>query len=958
MLNHRSLIWAAFVLMVGSLVAYAGLNGVITGTISDNDGNAIPGVSVTISGENLQGTRTDFTNENGVFRVPEIPPGVYALKAEMMGLKTIEQQNVRVAINKTTKVKIVMEVAAFEETIVVEAAPSVLDVTTSTQTVNIERDFTEELPGGGSYQDAFIMVGGMTGGGNPAVKGSTKTDNIYLLDGVDTTDSLTGTFGSNLNSDAIEEIEVQTGGFQAEYGRAMGGIVNAITKSGGNKFSGTVRMEYENNSWEDDSHYSSEEPLDDELWVPTVSLGGPIVKDMLWFFVTWNRRDRDSSIRSISDPEDDPDNPSGTSDTSDVGDYPYAKITFQPTEAHKFVLKYNAEIRTIHGDNAGSSTTSDATNKQEQGGPFFGADWTWLVSESMFLETKFSQLYGFLNVIPEDENLDRQGYQDVEEGISWGNSQDYRENDRNRLHFTTALSYYLDEWIQGSHDLKFGLEYQLLEVTRTVGIPGNIATDFNAFQNGTDKFQMGSDYFYDEQRIRTTGGSLTYSGDYYALFAQDAWEVDDGLTLNLGLRGETMVFENDTGTVNTESYKKSADGPYFKTGTSDNAGKFVMIAPRLGMAWDINNSGEHKVTAFLGRYYNPFDLGIADMLVEQSPIYETYRRKLAPGADRANYEDRQYDWPDWELWDTEGGAENTNTIDPDIVPEYSDEIQLGYEREIASNVSVGIVGTYRATRDIIEDVGVWYEYENGEPTGRQYFPWDMPDNYQDHPQYMYDLDHYIVMNPEDAKRDYYGAELTFKANTSRFNFLASYTYALAKGTVYNDQPMTGGGYSSTGGVTHFSVYYDTPELSRNLYGKLPYDIDTYIKFHASYDFFPDKLYAFTLGASYFYRHGYSYDRRGADPTYGSYYSVEEYGRGTYRLQPISLLDLEIQKHFPVMGGKYGTFSVIGEVANAFSSEYLLQRNPEDKTPRKPWSFGSDGARVGPRSYTLSFKYTF
>ncbi|MBN2055823.1 TonB-dependent receptor [bacterium] len=955
-MKDRFLLLTAALILIGvaASTTHAALTGVITGKVTDNAGNALPGVEMTVSGEALQGDRQDFTNESGIYRFPEMPPGDYVIRAEMMGLKTIERTGVKVKVNTNTRINLKMEVAAIEETVVVTAEAAVIDTTSTTQTVNIDRDFTEKLPGNADYQDAITMVGGTVGGGNPQIHGGTKSDNVYLLDGVDTSDTLTGTFSSNVNPDALEEVEVQTGGFQAEYGRATGGIVNAVTKSGGNDFSLIFRMEYSNNTWQDDPFYATVEPAERELWVPTLSIGGPIKKDMLWFFVTARYVDVDDSLRVISGPYDDPRDPSGNVDTSDVGLYPYAKLTFQPSTAHKFVAKYNAEVRTIYGYDADVSVDPDATSDWEQGGPFYGLDWTWLFSQNTYLTTQVAYLNSYLDHYPTGEGLDRIGYYDDEDGIRWGAPEDYRYNDRNRTSASIALSHYMDQWIKGSHDWKFGLEWQDLVVKREVGVPGGIQYTYNDYQDGQDEKGWASDYYFDSYRTQTGGGAQEYTGAYYALFAQDGWEPGNGLTLNLGIRAETMSFENDTGHVTTETFS----GTSATRKSDDSSGDFFMIAPRLGLAWDVGATGKHKLFAYLGRYYNPLDLQIPGALLETEPVYTTYRRKLADDTDRGNYDDRRYEWDDWREYEETGGAENTSTIDPDLKPEYSDEIQFGYEREISPNVSLGTTITYRATDDIVEDAGVWYEYDRAsdEPTGRVFLAWDVPDGYRDNDTYRYELDHYWLCNPPDARRRYFGTELFMKASTERLNLLMSYTYSYAKGTVYGDQPVGAGGYSGSGTVTHFSVYYDTPELSKNLYGKLPYDVDYYFKINASYDFFPENWYAFSLGTSYFYRNGYAYSRRTLDPTYAGNYNVEEYGAGTYRLPSVSFMDLSVQKHFPFEGGKYGTLSVIFDIDNVFSSEYLLSRASEDKGTKRPWSFEQNSGNAGPRSYTLSFKY--
>ncbi len=955
---------------------YAALTGVIGGKIEDSAGNPLPGVTVTITSPNLQGDRTAYTNENGVYRFPELPPGAYELTAEMMGMKTIKYPEIDVKVNKTTQINLQMAMTEVSMTIEVTADAPVVDVTTTTQAVNIEKEFTDKLPGNMDYQDAMTMSAGMVGGGNPQVHGGTKQDNVYLLDGVDTTDSLTGTFGSNVAADALEQVEVQTGGFSAEYGRALGGIVNAVTKSGGNKFSGSLRVQYRDNTWESSSFYETTEPERDVTWLPTLTLGGPIMKDRIWFFITaWYYNDS-SEADILSDPADDKQDPSATVDTDRTIIRPYVKLTLQPVSAHKFTLKWNEENWEDENDNAGNNVTAAALTNYEQGGPFYGADWTWLISASTFMnfQAAFSEVV-LNSSIPANGDYGTPGFTDEARGITDRAPTEFRKNSRNRWNFNLSLSWFMDEFIKGSHDFKVGAEYQHLWVEREVGIPGGFYYTFNTTVAGQPADTLTEVF---------SGGMTKYYGYYGALFVQDSWKFKDNMTFNWGFRPEFMWFQNDVKKAKTEEISGGSQ----KLGTDDYVAQFTSIAPRFGFSWDLRGKGTDKLTVVLARYYNPSNLQIPQMLNETDTVFRTYYRETftdLPDESKYDYSgseekfmDNPNRYPDGSSWqiDTTGTYENTNTVDPDLKPEYSDEFQIGSEHEVFDNVSVGWTYTYRKTTDLIEDVGVWFK----ESTGEYFLAWDVPyDEYRDDveqrmPDRDYSLDHYLVTNlPSSADREYNGLEFTLRTQRKNFTFLGSYTYAVAEGTVYGDQPgFSGGGYSGSGTVSSFSEYYDTPDLSRNVSGKLPYDINHYVKLNPAYDFFPNKIYAFSLGATYFYRNGYAYSRRFQEPQYGdnSVYPGEpnkyhpewadmESGQGTYRLPPVASMDLSIQKHFPIQEGKFGTFTVIFDIFNIFNNEYLLQRTMDDKWESgRPQVFGTDGAHMGVRSYRLSMLFKF
>jgi len=951
-MNRLLVIVLAVLGIAGSCPAYAALTGVIQGKVVTPDGLAVPGAHVVVSGGNLPGNREEWTNENGEFRIPELPPGTYTVTADMEGLVPARQDNVKVSLNATTRVTLTLSMDVALQITVTGAAP-VVDVSSATQTVNIDRSFTEKLPGQSSYQDGMAMAGGTVGGGNPQVHGATKVDNLYLLDGVDTTDTVTGTFASNVNPDAIEQVEVQTGGFSAEYGRVQGGVVNAVTKSGGNSFSGSLRLEYTDNTWTSDSYYSDTEPEKAVTRIPTATLGGPIVKDMLWFFTSVQYVANEDSLKVIGDPNADPADPndySKTVSTDDIGMYPYAKLTFRPFDDLTLTGSWNAEDRQIHGTNASTARLPSATSKWEQGGPFYGFNASYILGRNSLLTLNASANNGTLNTSVPEHDTSGAAYADSETGVHWGALEAISKEDRWRRNISLTYSHFLDNWFYGSHDIKSGLDYQRLLYKETDAIPGDGYYFYNMDKADTP-FKNDRSYaagFYDRWQRPARSQAVEDTGNYYAMFVQDAWEVADDITVNIGLRGEAVSFRNDTGRVKIESNS-------FKMSYDSSAGDMFMVAPRLGFIWDIGGEASQKFSMFAGRYYSPLTLQIPSMLNEAPPTTETWYRQLIPGQDRQDYNNRQYEG-DWFRYD-DSWAENTNTLDPNLKSEQTDEVQVTYEREIFPMVSLGATLTRRQTRNIVEDAGVWYQEDaNGNITGK-FWAWNVPENYADDPDHSYYLDHYRITNPPGAKRDYTGLEISAQAQAGNLDLLLSYSIARVEGTTFADQPdASGGTYSSTGTMTRFSVYYDTPELSRNLYGKLPYDIDKYFKLNAAYDFFPDKLYAFTLGASYIARNGYAYTRMTKDPTYGGFYSTEEYGRGTERLPPVSWLDLSVQKHFPI-SDRWGSFSIILDISNVFNSEQLTTRQAEDN-PDQGWKISTNGGHVGPRSYNLSVKYAF
>ena len=268
--------------------------GTISGATVDSQGLSLPGVTVTVRSPSLQGTRTAITDINGNYSLPQLPPGAYSVVFELSGFDDVEEE-ATVPLGGEVGVNAVMAPGGVTETVqVVGVVPA--EIQTTETASNMVVDDVNALPMGRSpFAIAAVQPGLNTNtpnGGQLAVNGSFAYDNVYLIDGVDTNDNLFGTSNSLYVADAIEETQVLTSGISAEYGRFSGGVVNVITKSGGNTFSGSWRTNYDNPTWEGLNPYEVENEVEREdvlNQTHEATLGGPIVRDRLWFFSSYRR---------------------------------------------------------------------------------------------------------------------------------------------------------------------------------------------------------------------------------------------------------------------------------------------------------------------------------------------------------------------------------------------------------------------------------------------------------------------------------------------------------------------------------------------------------------------------------------------------------------------------------------------------------------------------------------------
>ncbi len=999
-MNFRKCIFGMIfiALLLSGGIIHAQQTGVIAGRVADSDGNPIPGVTVTATGPNLPGARVDITRSSGMYRMPLLPPGMYTLKVELMGMKTIERPDIRVSINTTTNMNFTMDSAPFEETVLMTGATEMLDVTSSSVRTVIPRDFSERLPGSADMFTAFSMSGKVTGSGNVQVAGGSQTDNTYLFDGVDTTDPLFSTSGAKLAADAIEQVEVQTGGFKAEFGRSMGGIVNAVTKSGCNDFHGTVRWKNEDSKFRSHDKHGDERTLGEYTRNEyAATFDGPIVQDKLWFMVTYSLTITDgesSTIKAYGVDYRDPKNKIVIDKDRKIH-LPYAKLTFQPMQEHKLMLNYSCENTEIK-NNIGSenSTTPEAYGTQEQGGPFTGLEWTWLKNSNLYFVSRVGISEGYINVKPTNGVKDKPHFYDTYHGQSYNNYNRWLEDKRDRFQISFNAGYFMDD-LMGSHEWKSGLEYHKLEREVTDQFPGRYSYRINQVPVGD---RINPDYYTGTEATRSEylnhGIKEKATGDYYAFFIQDDWHITDDITLNLGLRYETVTYKNHNGDSKAPAWKW---GNWTWDSYLNDDGSFKgmadmklnnMLAPRVGFAWDVFGDGKTSVHAFYGRFYNPFDLQLPGMFQPFESDLSARREQEYTGPEWSDKnkdgipdEDFFFDNANWTTT-KEDGPGDSNLLDPDLSAEYADEFLVGIQQEIMPNVMVGFSVTNRRTRNMIEDAGLFLDEDgnitwtfrggieddfSGLDPNKKYDPRE-PRTGQKNPDYAKHI--YWVTNVKGNKRDYTGYELAARARKENWNLLAGYTYSKAEGSTINAQE----GYS---GTTHFSGQYDTYQTSQNLFGELPWSCRHYLKVAATYFFNITDWYEMSFGLNAFYRSGYHYSKRRTPwytynpdgsyddiddpktwtgtPPYRSYAWTFPEGRGGYELPAYQNFDISWQNSFKF--GRYGALTFIVDVNNVANYQGVLQRI-DYIGPYKTHYFNVDCGWGSPREYLFMLKYSF
>ncbi|MGD8540621.1 MAG: carboxypeptidase regulatory-like domain-containing protein, partial [Candidatus Aminicenantes bacterium] len=284
----------AFLLILSPLAfSQSRETGAIVGTVLDEEGTPLPGVTVTLSSPDIMGEKTAITDADGRYRFPALPPGVYQVKAELPGFATVVRERIRLYTTVRLTIDLAMKTSAIEEEVTVVAESPTVDVKTSeTSSVTLSDEILRAMPTSQFVSDIVNLAPGVDG--NVAF-GATSSGLSYQVDGVDVGDPEGGTAWVFLDYNIVEEAKIMGVGLNAEYGAFTGVIFNTITKSGGNELSGHAEIIFQstnkNGFWTKDNNqaYIDENPdLTSPLrglWDSSVHLGGPIKKDQYWFFL-------------------------------------------------------------------------------------------------------------------------------------------------------------------------------------------------------------------------------------------------------------------------------------------------------------------------------------------------------------------------------------------------------------------------------------------------------------------------------------------------------------------------------------------------------------------------------------------------------------------------------------------------------------------------------------------------
>lgn len=768
-------------LLLATGAALAATTSRLTGEVYDNDGNPLPGVTVQISSDKLiGGPQVAIADENGRFVFNLLPVGLYNVEATLVGFKPASGQ-VQVALDRTAQIIFNMVPEQFGGEIEVSAEVPVVDVAQVNTSVTFNEDYLQKAAVGSANRDYLSMIGqaaGVAGSGNASVFGGSNGDNSFLIDGLNTTDPVTGTFGTNFNYDAIQEMNFQTGGFEAEFGQATGGIVNLVTKSGGNEFSGSLDIRYrDENMTENGDHYDRDEQ--DSLYQSiSATLGGPILRDRLWFFASLEKVDTSRQNQGAQFPRE-----------YDGINY-IGKLTWQIADSHRAILKYTGAPADIPGINSSQFVEASAKGLQHQGSDIWQAELNSVLSESVLLNAQVGIFANDIDVESARGDTERSGHRNDFTLIDSHNflysSLNRRYRDELRLNTTVFV-----DRAAGSHEFKFGAEYSDMEFNYNFFYNGD-GFIYDVVDGSTPSYtyqDINGDGFFNsyvvlEEPLETNREWENSYGDILTFFAQDAWRPHPNVTVKPGIRWDRTTLQNHT---------------------KEQIAEMDRWQPRFGIAWDIAGNSKYVLRASGGRFMDPTALSIPSFA---SGITQTYREYnimefycnatrgtlCDPDGFPPSFGDPIF-WTNGEgieyvLFDNRGQAdiyEPAQTLDQAGVGQlqapYADEFIIAFETQVARETSIELTYVNKKTKQMIEDTcanNTW-AWGDGE------FP-----NLDDDSTWTTaaDCSFYMITNMPTFYRQYDGIILSAETRQDRLHLLGSYTYSESKGNTANGPAQT------------------------------------------------------------------------------------------------------------------------------------------------------------------------
>jgi hypothetical protein len=702
--------------------------GGLSGTVADSSKAPVPGATVVVTNAQTGAIQTTVSGNDGTYRLPNLDPGRYNVSVELQGFQKAEVNDVLVLLGKTFKVDVALQPGTISETVSVQGgAEKQIDLTSVTLSHNVTAEEFDRLPKARSFQGIALTAPGVNSGdieGGFQVNGASGAENSFTVDGVATNSLIYGSSRQNTVFEYLQEVQVKTGGIDAEYGGALGGVISAVTKSGGNIFSGEAHYYYIGNGLSsgpvrrlvlDPNDLRTVNYFQDQKQANNSnefggSIGGPIVKDRLFFFGSISprlqNRTNDYNFSNGTDP--------GSQDQDQKQWQAFGKVTYAkgrytanasvlatPTRSTGFLPAYN-------GTGANDITSSKAANLPNADRGFatdqtnIGGNLNVLLGRSAFVSVRGGYFYDNYKDtgVPDTTSYT---YQQPTTGVAGvpaslqgpvGTINTPRvqivDHDTTKQAFV-QLDYNHAFNAAGNHLLKGGWGVRRQENDVENAYPGGYVYLFwgQPFRSSvTGQTGTGTYGYYQVNDLGTRGDVVAYIQNIYV---QDAWTITPRLTVNLGVRTENEKIP---------TFRPDIAQYAFKFGFGDK------IAPRLGASYDVRGDGRMKASFSWGRYYDWTKYEIARGSFGGDIWHQYYRSldTLDIGSINLN------NMPGTDLWGSATGFRDLrqtfiSNTDPNIKPMSQDSLTAGFDYQVMPTTVLGIHYVHNTLNRTIEDMG-------------------------------------------------------------------------------------------------------------------------------------------------------------------------------------------------------------------------------------------------------------
>lgn len=658
---------AASVLSTGALVYAQPLQtGTISGVVQDTSGGIVPGVTITATSQDRGFSRMAVTDGNGRYVFPAMPIGRYTVVATLQGFETAEATNNLVETDKTTSLPFTMAVGALTDTVQVIGETPIVDPTTATVSTSLRREEFDKLPVGRSYQALVGAAPGVVGTGNVNALGALTSSNVFIIDAVDTTDPTTGTFGTNLNFEAIQEVSVYTSAAGVEYGRAQGAIVNVITKSGANRVEASAKYIFLNDEW-DAQNTTKSEVTDASLErvkfdkvnpVYSFSGGGPLWRNRAWFFGTYELGQSTSPQRQTVGqiPED----------YQQVREDRYMNVraTIQPAVGHTTWVKYyRSPSDGFVIDYWGASAEREALTSQNQNATNWAAQWSGVLKNNWSMEAAVASYSSLITVTTFETSgrLSNAPVFNLAENKYYNGATFDGFVERPRQQFNLASNWFLSPGGR-SHNIKVGYDFQNLESGSQFDYPNKQLYFAESYNQATGAMVPASRRDYDS-------GPSTSTGKIHALFARDKFELSDRVSLEVGVRLDLQTGASDVGTDTVDT---------------------TVFTPRFSGTYDMAGDGKTLIVGSWGRYYASIIQGFSDAFANVPQL--------------TNYDNFLWDGTAFVFSNRVQLSGSTFRPDTSLKPFYVDEGTIGFQRQFGQTMGAGVRFITKGWNDLIDDI--------------------------------------------------------------------------------------------------------------------------------------------------------------------------------------------------------------------------------------------------------------